>query len=105
MTLGGFLHLSGFNEDELSGQHSGLASFIYMRRLLNVKFLRTFAGASLELGNVWQSSEGASLDNTIFSGSVFLGFDTPIGPLYAGYGLADTNDKSIYIHLGPRFTF
>ena len=103
--LGGFLHLSGFNEDELSGQHSALASLVYMRRLLNVPVLRTFAGASLELGNVWQNSDAASFDNTIFSGSVFLGFDTPIGPLYVGYGLADTDDKSVYIHLGPLFGF
>jgi NTE family protein len=103
--LGGFLQLSGFNEDELSGQHAGLASLIYMRQLLNVKILRTFAGASLELGNVWQNSDAASLDNTIFSSSVFLGLDTPIGPLYIGYGLADTDDQSIYIHLGSRFTF
>jgi NTE family protein len=103
--LGGFLHLSGFNEDELSGQHSGLASLTYMRRLLNVHFLRTFAGASLELGNVWQSSNAATFDSTILSGSVFLGFDTPIGPLYVGYGIAETDDASVYLSLGPRFTF
>ena len=103
--LGGFLRLSGFNEDELSGQHSGLASLVYMRRLLDVQLLRTFAGASVELGNVWQNSDDVSFDNTIFAGSVFVGFDTPIGPLYVGYGLAETDDKSAYIYLGPRFTF
>jgi outer membrane translocation and assembly module TamA len=64
-----------------------------------------FAGASLELGNVWQESDAASFDNSIFAGSVFLGFDTPIGPLYVGYGRAETDDESAYIYLGPRFTF
>lgn len=103
--LGGFLHLSGFNEEELSGQHSGLASLIYMRRLFDARLLRMFAGASLELGNVWQESDAASFDNSIFAGSVFLGFDTPIGPLYVGYGRAETDDESAYIYLGPRFTF
>ena len=103
--LGGFLHLSGFNEDELTGQNFGLASLIYMRRLSDVRLLSAFAGASLELGNVWQTSSDVSLDNTIFAGSVFLGFDTPIGPLYLGYGLAETHDHSAYIYLGPRFTF
>jgi NTE family protein len=103
--LGGFLHLSGFNEEELSGQHSGLASLIYMRRLFDARLLRMFAGASLELGNVWQESDAASFDNSILAGSVFLGFDTPIGPLYVGYGRAETDDESAYIYLGPRFTF
>ena len=60
--LGGFLRLSGFNEDELTGQHFGLATVIYMRRLLDVRLLRSFAGASLELGNVWQNSSDVSLD-------------------------------------------
>ncbi|HEY4646677.1 MAG TPA: patatin-like phospholipase family protein [Steroidobacteraceae bacterium] len=103
--LGGFLRLSGLEEDQLSGQHSGLATLVYMRRLLDVQLLRAFAGASLELGNVWQNSSDASLDNTIFAGSLFLGVDTPIGPLYIGYGRADTDDQSAYIYLGPRFTF
>lgn len=103
--LGGFLHLSGFNEQELSGQRAGLASLIYMRRLFNVRLLRTFAGASVELGNVWQDSDAVSFDDTIFAGSIFLGFDTPIGPFYVGYGLADTHDRSAYIYLGPRLNF
>ena len=103
--LGGFLRLSGFNEDELTGQHFGLATVVYMRRLLDAQLFRSFAGASLELGNVWQSSDDVSLDNTIFSGSLFLGFDTPIGPLYVGYGLTETDEQSAYIYLGPRFTF
>lgn len=101
--LGGFLRLSGFNEDELGGQHSGLATLVYMRRLLNVQLLRSFAGASVELGNVWQDSDAASFDNTIFSGSVFVGFDTPIGPVYVGYGRAETDDQSAYLYIGPRF--
>ena len=103
--LGGFLRLSGFNEDELSGQHFGLASLVYMRQLRDVRLWRSFAGASVELGNVWQTSSDASLDNTIFAGSLFLGVDTPIGPLYLAYGRAETDDQSVYIYLGPRFTF
>ncbi len=60
--LGGFLRLSGFNEDELSGQHFGLASVVLMRRLLDVQLLRSFAGVSVELGNVWQNSDDVSFE-------------------------------------------
>jgi NTE family protein len=103
--LGGFLRLSGLQENQLSGQHAGLITLGYYRRIADIQFFRTYLGATLELGNVWQDSKDASFDNTIFAGSVFLGVDTPIGPLYLAHGRADTGDNSFYIYLGPRFTF
>lgn len=77
-------------------------SLVYMRRLAYAQFFSTYAGASLEVGNVWQNSKDVSLDNTIGAGSTFLGFDTPIGPLYLVYGRTDTSRSSFYIYLGPR---
>jgi NTE family protein len=103
--LGGFLRLSGLQENQLSGQDAGLITLSYYRRIVDIQSFQTFVGASLELGNVWQSSKDASFKNTITAGSVFLGADTPIGPLYFAYGRADTGAYSFYIYLGPRFTF
>lgn len=105
---GGFLRLSGLQEDQLAGQHAGLIGLVYMRKLTRVQLIKlfdSFAGVSLETGNVWQHSRDISFDNTITAGSVFLGFDTPIGPFYLGYGRTDTDQRSAYIYLGPRFTF
>jgi NTE family protein len=103
--LGGFLHLSGLPDDRLSGQQAVLLGLIYMRRLYNVQFFKTYLGASLETGNVWQNLDDVSLDDSIVAGSLFLGFDTPIGPLYLAYGRADTDEQSAYIYLGPPFVF
>ena len=103
--LGGFLRLSGLQENQLSGQNAGLISLTYYRRINDIQLFKTYLGASLELGNVWQSSKDASFNNTITAGSVFLGVDTPIGPLYLAYGRADNGQSSIYIYLGPRVTF
>jgi len=103
--LGGFLRLSGLPEERLSGQQSGLLELIFMRRLYNVQYFKTYFGASLETGNVWQNSDDVSLDHSINAGSLFLGFDTPIGPLYLAYGRTDTNEQSVYIYLGPPFVF
>lgn len=103
--LGGFLRLSGLQEDQLSGQHAGLAGLAYMRRFYRVRFFESYVGASLELGNVWQDSEDIAFDDTIFAGSVFLGFDTPIGPIYLTYGRTDTGEQAIYTYIGPRFGF
>jgi NTE family protein len=103
--LGGFLRLSGFQENQLDGQDAGLISLAYYRSINDIQLFKAYLGASLELGNVWQTSKDASFDNTITAGSVFLGVATPIGPLYIAYGRAETGDDSFYIYLGPRFTF
>jgi NTE family protein len=106
--IGGFLQLSGLEENQLSGQHTGLVRLVYYRQLSDDGFLKLFKsyiGASLESGNVWQDSDDISFDDTITAGSLFLGFDTPIGPLYTGYGSTDTDEQSVFIYLGPRFTF
>ena len=103
--LGGWLRLSGLQENQLNGQYAGLIDLTYMRRIVDIQYLKTYVGASLEQGNVWQDSKAMSFANTITAGSVFLGVDTPIGPLYFTYGHANTGDYSFYIYLGPRFTF
>ncbi len=103
--LGGFLKLSGYEEDRLTGQHSGLASAIYMRRIADLMFFESYFGASLELGNVWQDQNDVDIDDTIFAGSVFLGADTPMGPMYLSYGHNDDGDNSIYLFMGPLFSF
>ena len=103
--LGGFLRLSGLAEQELSGQHLALARVIYTRRLSNARFVRSYFGASVELGNVWQTSSDVAFDDAISAGSVFLGVDTPIGPLYIGYGRTEEDDQSFYVSLGPRLAF
>ena len=104
-SLGGLFRLSGLQENQLYGQHAGLASIAYLRRLQESRFLQSYIGATLEAGNVWQDRSDVSLDNLIISGSAFLGFDTAIGPIYLAYGRTDTGEGSIYINLGPRLTF
>jgi NTE family protein len=34
------------------------------------------------------------------SASVFLGLDTPVGPLYLGYGHAADGNSAAYLYLG-----
>jgi len=101
--LGGFLHLSGFNNDALSGQHSALLSGVYYKRFERIKFLPWYIGGSLELGNVWEDRSDISVDSAIASGSVFLGADTPIGPFYMGYGHAEGGNSSLFLFLGKAF--
>ncbi len=103
--LGGFLRLSGFEEGRLSGQQSGLARLIYMRRINDIQQFKAYAGASLEAGNVWADSGDIFGGDHIVGGSLFIGADTPIGPLYFAYGHNDTGKGSVYLYLGPLFSF
>jgi NTE family protein len=103
--LGGFMRLSGLQENQLSGQDAGLIALSYYRRINDIALLNTYLGVTLERGNVWQDRKNASYDNAITAGSVFLGVDSPIGPFYFAYGHADTHESSFYIYLGPRFNF
>lgn len=102
--LGGFLKLSGLAQDELTGQQAGLARLVYMRRINDIQFFKAYAGASVELGNVWQTTDDL-FDSPIVAGSAFIGADTPIGPVYLGYGHSEGGNSSLYLFLGPLFSF
>ncbi|NQZ54851.1 MAG: patatin-like phospholipase family protein [Piscirickettsiaceae bacterium] len=104
--LGGFMQLSGFNENELTGQHYGLLSLVYQRRLYRSQIIPVYAGLAAQFGNTWENKDdiGFGTDDLLSSGTLFLGTDTPIGPLYLGYGKAEGRDNgAAYLYLGQPF--
>ncbi len=101
--LGGLFRLSGYQVNELSGQQLGLLKLIYMRRIGNINFLPTYLGGSLEAGNTWQDTDDIEFGNLIGAGSLFIGLDTFLGPLYIAYGLAEHSHDSFYLYLGKIF--
>ncbi len=101
--LGGFLDLSGFNRNELSGQNVARIATVFYRRMNDFAFLPAFAGVSLEFGNVWDDRSDISARGSILGGSAWVGVDTPVGPIYAGYGRAENNRSAFYVFLGRLF--
>jgi NTE family protein len=101
--LGGFLDLSGFNRNELSGQHAARVGATYYRRINDLALFPAFAGVSLELGNVWNNRSDVSLGDGIWGGSIWVGVDTPVGPVYVAYGRAERDASAFYIFLGRIF--
>jgi NTE family protein len=99
---GGFLNLSGLQQNALVGQDFGLLSFGTLRRLGDIALLPVYVGTSLELGNVWQDRADFG-DDLISAGSVYVGLDSFLGPLYMGYGLAEGGHGSFYFILGRVF--
>jgi len=98
--VGGLFNLSGYEFNQLSGQHYGRLVGQYRRVLWDAGFAEVSIGTSLEYGNVWESRSDIELDDGIFAGSIFLGAKTPIGPIYFGYGLAEKGVSSFYLYIG-----
>jgi len=101
--LGGFFNLSGLNTDELSGQNMGIAQLAYYRRVGDIALLPTYIGGTFELGNTWQDRSDISLANSILAGSVFIGVDTIVGPIYTAFGLAEGGQRALYFYVGRTF--
>lgn len=100
---GGWLELSGTLERERFGQHFGIIEAAFYRRLGNITFLPIYTGFSLEAGNVWNRYTDINSDNTTAAGSIFIGADTFLGPLYLAIGANDDGEAALYFNLGQTF--
>ena len=104
--LGGFLQLSGYQRNQMTGQHAALGKVVYYKKfgvLPRGLGTATYIGGSVETGNVWQNGSDIALADMTWAGSVFFGADTMLGPLYLAYGHAQGNTASIYFVLGQTF--
>ncbi|MCO7517211.1 patatin-like phospholipase family protein [Pseudomonas guariconensis] len=104
--FGGARQLSGFRQDSVSGQNMSLVRMVYYRRLTPRAYLPLdfplYLGGSLERGRAWNN------DNEFDSGyinaaSIFLGLETPLGPLNLSYGANSEHEKAVYLNLGHTF--
>ena len=102
-TLGGFLNLSGLEVDQKVGQHLAIGRLVYSYRWLSSPILPAYVGATLETGQIWQDKDNVNFSNLEVAGSLFLGLDSPIGPIYLAFGLTQGGAKSIYFFLGQPF--
>lgn len=105
--LGGFLRLSGLQPNAIVGQNLAIVRGVYYRRIsqpsslpLDIPF---YVGGSLETGSTWLAGESFDLDEQIYSGSLFFGMDTPLGPLYLAYGRSEAGEQSLNLFLGQVF--
>lgn len=101
--LGGLGRLSGLAPDQLSGRHIGFAGLTYRRRINSLDLFKVYAGATLEAGNVWNFGNEMRFDDLRYSGSLFVGVDSPIGPVYFAVGHSDNGDNAVYFYLGDPF--
>ena len=101
--LGGLGRLSGLAPNQLSGRQAALVSLALYRRLNEIEFLPAYAGLTLEAGNVWDFRRDVGFDDLRYSGSLFIGADSPIGPVYLAAGYSDSGDATLYFYVGNPF--
>jgi NTE family protein len=112
-TLGGFQRLSGYAEDDLIGNKVIFARLKYLYRMssssnpLNFPY---YLGATLEAGNIYDEENITGVDtsdvtwaNTKQAGSIFIGMNSFIGPIYFAYGYHDEEHQSLYFYFGHSF--
>ncbi len=97
----------GLHQDSLAGNYLGFAGLTYYRRLTEQSLLPVdmpvYAGASIEAGNTWLENDDAGFDELIYAGSLFLGVDSPVGPVYLGVGIAENSQYALFLKIGQIF--
>ena len=98
---GGFLQQSGYPIGALVTDRFTFARLLYYNKFIEQKLLEgIYAGFSLEAGRYGTPLVPGAPSGVLKSASVFLGADTPVGPLYFGYGRAADHNGSFYLFLG-----
>ena len=102
--LGGFQRLSGYERGAISGPHAAVAKLLFYRRIGEspggLFDAPVYLGASLEAGNVWADRSDMSLASSKLHGSLFLGTDSWVGPMFFAVGLGEGGLSNFYLFFG-----
>ena len=106
-SLGGFFNLSGLASTSLIGPNYAIARAIYFRKIgrggEGFFEFPAYLGMSLEVGNVWQQRSDMNFGSAHKDASLFLAFDTFLGPVYLGSGYDTAGHSAYYLFLGRTF--
>ncbi len=100
-SLGGFLQLSGYRTGQFYGESLEFGRLVYYRKLSKAVLTEgVYAGASLEAGRVGGQLVPGNPTGMLGAGSLFVAADTPLGPVYLGYGIGEADNRTIFFFLG-----
>lgn len=105
-TLGRLFALSGYRPEEVVGRYGGSAALVYLYRLFDLPSSfgdGLYVGGSLEAGNLWNQQDDVDLGDLLTSGTLTVGLDTLLGPVYLSLGFTEDGDGSAALFLGRTF--
>lgn len=104
--LGGFLNLSGYQQEELVGEKAALLRLMAYQRVATLPSALgsgLYLGSSLELGKLWHTAWTSTNTRWLPGGSLFIGADTLLGPFFVGLGHAKGGVLTGYVFLGVDY--
>jgi len=101
-TGGGFLNMSGFEPAELNASNFGFVGAGYRYQVAKTGLWPGYAGMTIEYGNAADDRHDV-FANGILNGSLYFAYDTPLGPLYLGYGWSEDRSGLLFLRLGAIF--
>ena len=98
---GGFLQQSGYSTGQLVGGTVQFGQAMYYRRIVRGGlFDGAYGGLSLEVGKYSNPLVPGNTSGVLKSMALFVASDSPVGPVYLGYGWAADSTRSFYFYLG-----
>lgn len=105
---GGMFDLSGFQPAGLAASDLFIGRATYYRELsvLGGEFakLKLFGGASVQGATLKSDISQIPDKGDIVAGLLFLGADTPLFPVYLGWGMNSEQESAVYLNLGRVFS-
>ncbi len=102
-SLGGFLALSGFAKEQLQGDDIRYAHLraekIIGRLPLGLRGDMRL-GLALEAGKVGRPYTETQRTGWLNSTTLYVGGETPLGPVYLGFGHSTSGSSNLYLFLG-----
>jgi len=110
--LGGFLNLSGYNNDQFRGDQVAYGNLVYYRKIAAIPAplgRGLYVGGSLEVGRLWDTRVRSPVtgdtvllapEKTRYGGSLFFSADSFVGPFYFAWGLSGEGNQTFYVLLG-----
>ncbi len=104
--LGGLFKLSGYPIDSIAGQYGGNLTLLYLYRISDLPLglgNGLYIGGSIEAGNLWAEQSDVDLSDLRYAGSLAIGADTIVGPVYLAMGISEDGDRALYFFIGRSF--
>ena len=103
-SLGGFFDISGYEQGSLLASDYWVGRLTLFHRISeggsSLFPFGGYLGATLEYAYLSLDIEALDRNNRIIAGSLFVGADTPLLPVYFGFGLSDESNNSFYLTIG-----
>lgn len=104
--LSDFTRLAALSREDAGGERAAYAAVTLQHRIASLPTRvgrGVYLGGTVEAGRVWARREEIGFDGFRPAGGLFVGADTVLGPIYAGFGAGYGGNTSLYVFLGRPY--